>query len=150
MLASSQAAGEALPTVTKPVILVVEDDPFVRGVTCEMLELAGYQVLESTGPSDALKVMAERAADVRLILSDLVMPGMNGLDLAHRLQQLQPGLRTLFMSGHVDRDLVQRLSGRAAAPFLRKPFTMETLLARVADAMEISPTLRTLASSCPV
>jgi two-component system, cell cycle sensor histidine kinase and response regulator CckA len=134
-----QVAAEEPPKQTKSVILLVEDDPMVREITRQTLEHAGYQVLEATGPSHALELMAQKKGHVRLLLSDLVMPGMNGLDLSHRLQQLRPDLGTLLMSGYADRDCLPPLSKHSRTIYLQKPFTIDALLSHITEALELIP-----------
>ncbi len=122
------------PMKTGPLILLVEDEPVVRDVTCEVLEHAGYQVLECANPQDALRLASQHQGQIRLLLTDVVMPGMNGAELAHCLQELQPDLVTVFMSGYAERDVLVKLK-YSAAVHIQKPFTIEILLARVAEAL---------------
>src|SRR5262249_21722047 len=91
-LKSSQSA--------RPVILLVEDESVVREVTRQVLEHAGYHVLESEGPSEAMHLAETHRGRIALLLSDVVMPGMSGIDLARRIQKTQPWLATVFMSGY--------------------------------------------------
>ena len=98
---TSCSMGEREPD--KPTILLVEDESVVRDVTRQVLEYAGYRVLESDGPEEALRLGHEHRGRIGLLLSDVVMPGMTGPELALRLQRLQPGLITVFMSGYADR-----------------------------------------------
>lgn len=80
-------------------VLLVEDEDFVRGVTREVLEIAGYRVLEAGDGESALQVFNENGGKVDLVLTDVVMPGMNGRDLAEKLAAISPNLKVLFMSG---------------------------------------------------
>ncbi len=116
-------------------ILLVEDETPVREVTRAVLEHAGYQVLESNGPEEAIRLGNEHQGRIGLLLSDVVMPGMNGPELALRLQRLQPGLVTVFMSGYADRDVLQNLIHDSMATYIPKPFTIAMLLAGVAQAL---------------
>jgi DNA-binding NtrC family response regulator len=120
---------------TGPTILLVEDETDVCEVTRAVLEHAGYRVLESNGPEEALRLGSEHRGAIGLLLSDVVMPGMNGPELALRLQDLQPGLITVFMSGYADRDLLHRVMGGALTTYIQKPFTIEILLSGVAKAL---------------
>ena len=112
----------------------MEDESVVREVTREVLEHAGYQVLESGGPREALRLAAEHRGHIGLLLSDMVMPGMNGVDLARRIQAIQPQLTTVFMSGYAENTLWQRAGGPCGT-FIQKPFTVDLLLASVAAAL---------------
>lgn len=116
-------------------ILLVEDETSVREVTRAVLEHAGYQVLESNGPEEAIRLGNEHQGRIGLLLSDVVMPGMNGPELALQLQRLQPGLITVFMSGYADRDVLQNLIHDSVATYIPKPFTIAMLLAGVAQAL---------------
>ena len=119
----------------KPIILLVEDEPMVREVTREVLEHAGYQVLESDGPRGALRLAVEHRGRIGLLLSDVVMPGMNGLDLARRILQIQPRLTTVFMSGYADNAVLHKTVRDPFTTYIQKPFTIDVLLARVAEAL---------------
>jgi signal transduction histidine kinase/CheY-like chemotaxis protein len=88
----------------RDVILLVEDEHAVRDVIREMLQRLGYEVLEATTPFEACAIFDRRANDIRLLVSDIVMPGMNGPALAQRLVAREPNLRVLFISGYADID----------------------------------------------
>jgi two-component system, cell cycle sensor histidine kinase and response regulator CckA len=120
---------------SEPTILLVEDEPDVREVTRAVLEHAGYRVLESNGPEEALRLGSDHRGRIGLLLSDVVMPGMNGPELALRLQNLQPGLITVFMSGYADRDVLHKVMRGAMTTYIQKPFTIEVLLSGVATAL---------------
>ncbi len=119
---------------SRPVILLVEDEAIVREVTCEVLEHAGYDVLPSSGSEEALRVTTEYPGKIDLLLTDVIMPGMNGADLAQRLQSRQPDLVAVFMSGYAESDVVHHMKRRSVI-HIQKPFTVGLLLARVAEAL---------------
>ena len=119
----------------KPTILLVEDESVVRQVTRQVLEHAGYKVLESDGAHEALRLAAEHRGRIGLLLSDVVMPGMNGLDLARRIQTLQPRLTTVFMSGYTDAAALHQSIENPGSTYLQKPFTIDLLLACVDKAL---------------
>jgi len=119
---------------TPPVILLVEDETIVREVTREVLQHAGYRVLESSNARDALQLARKHAGEIDLLLTDVIMPEMNGADLAARLQDVLPDLVTVFMSGYAESDVARRMH-RTSAIHIQKPFTVQTLLSRVADAL---------------
>jgi two-component system, cell cycle sensor histidine kinase and response regulator CckA len=127
---------------TEPTILLVEDEPEVREVTRAVLEHAGYQVLESNGAVEALRLGNEHRGRIGLLLSDVVMPGMNGPELALRLQDLQPGLITVFMSGYADHDVQRQAMPGAMTSYIQKPFTIDILLSRVAAALRKHPEVK--------
>jgi len=124
----------------KPVILLVEDESIVRQVTREVLEHAGYQVLESCGPQEALRLATEHRGRIGLLLSDVVMPEMNGLDLALRIQEIEPRVTTVFMSGYADNAVLHKTVRDPLSIYIQKPFTVNVLLARVAEALSKSST----------
>jgi CheY-like chemotaxis protein len=124
------------PTQTiPPTILLVEDEPAVRLVTREALEMGGYQVLEANGPTAAAQIAHDDSTRIDLLLTDIVMPGMNGPELARLLQQLRPELVTLYMTGYADTEVLRLASLGTSQTHIQKPFTISGLLARVADAL---------------
>jgi len=124
----------SLRTTNPPVILLVEDESAVREVTREVLLHAGYQVLESSCAKEALQLATARAGHVDLLLTDVIMPEMNGADLAGQLQNMLPDLVTVFMSGYAESDVARKIH-RTSGTHIQKPFTVQTLLARVAEAL---------------
>lgn len=120
----------------KPVILLVEDELVVREVTRQVLEHGGYQVLESEGPREALRLAVEHRGNIRLLLSDVAMPEMNGPDLARHIRNLQPDLTTVFMSGYAQAAMLRGTMEELQATYLQKPFTVELLLSCVSAALK--------------
>ncbi|HVL06214.1 MAG TPA: ATP-binding protein [Acidimicrobiales bacterium] len=116
-------------------ILVVEDHPGMLKLTCRILEANGYCVRAAPGPEDALRLAAEE--DFDLLLTDLLMPDMSGPDLAERIDAVRPGRSVLFMSGYGEELLGSQRMIPEGAPFLQKPFTEQTLLAKV-EAMVVA------------
>jgi CheY-like chemotaxis protein len=119
------------------VILLVEDEPFVREVTREVLRHGGYVVIESASPEEALSVATHHQGHIDLLLTDVVMPGMNGAELAYRLQDIQPGLVTVFMSGYAESEVVKKMR-RTSVIHIQKPFTVDVLLSRITQALNSS------------
>ncbi len=117
-----------------PVVLLVEDESIVREVTREVLSHAGYAVLESSNAKEALHLARQHSGRIDVLLTDVVMPGMNGADLARHLQSMQPDLITVFMSGYAQNDIAQTIS-RTAAIHIQKPFTVNILLTRIGEAL---------------
>jgi PAS domain S-box-containing protein len=111
-------------------VLLVEDDDVVRRLTAEMLERQGYRVLVAAGPSEALAV--EEPWDV--LLTDVVMPGMSGPELAERLRERLPGARVLFVSGYSGQAVARE--GGLGGELLEKPFTAEELARKVRTVLE--------------
>jgi two-component system cell cycle sensor histidine kinase/response regulator CckA len=115
-------------------ILVVEDSSAVRKMVCAMLTQTGYNCLEAGDGAEALRLL-EEAEDVQLVLTDVIMPNMDGPQLASHLSRIRPELRILFMSGYVE-DAVVRSLGRASSLFLPKPFTAMALMEKVRQALD--------------
>jgi len=119
----------------KPIILLVEDESIVREVTRQVLEHAGYQVLESESPRDALRLAAQHRGQIGVLLSDVLMPEMNGLDLARRMRKMQPLLTTVLMSGYANIPMLQQVASDPLNSYIQKPFTVDLLVASIADAL---------------
>ncbi|MGC2110502.1 MAG: response regulator [Candidatus Korobacteraceae bacterium] len=130
------AVGDCSRESQPPIILLVEDESIVREVTRQVLQYAGYQVLESSSPEEALRVATEHQGRISLLLTDVVMPGMNGAELAHRLESARPDLVTVFMSGYAESDVLRDVMRRKSVIHIQKPFTVEVLLSRLADALQ--------------
>jgi len=117
-------------------ILVVEDDPSVLGLARSILEKLGYVVLTSEIPSDAVNTAREHAGEIHLLMTDVVMPGMNGRDLAEALQNLYPGLKVLFMSGYTADAIARRGVLDAGVHFIQKPFLIKDLSIKVREVLD--------------
>jgi PAS domain S-box-containing protein len=131
VVAAEASLAEASAKATSPhvvrTILVAEDDRQVREVVVRALGRAGHTVIEAADPSDALAISADRLASLDLLVTDVVMPGIRGDELAKRLRALRPDLRVLFMSGYTGEDFV-RGEADPATGFLPKPFSPGALL----------------------
>jgi two-component system, cell cycle sensor histidine kinase and response regulator CckA len=111
-------------------ILVVDDDQWVRVLARDVLATEGYRVLEASDGQDAVRVAAEHTGPIHLLLTDVVMPGMNGCELAAGLGALLPGLKVMFMSAY-DRDFLVARGLNPTGPVITKPFTIEYLTRRI-------------------
>lgn len=109
-------------------ILLVEDEPFVREVTCEVLRSAGYHVLTARNAMEGAAIYDARRGAVDLLLTDIVLPGETGRTLARRLQRRDAGLKVLLVSGYAEQ---MSLSDSMQEELLAKPFFSEDLLRRV-------------------
>jgi CheY-like chemotaxis protein len=117
-------------------VLVVDDRADVRSMVCNMLQELGYQTLAADSGAGALLVAAGHQEPIPLLLTDVIMPGMNGRELADRFKEISPGTKTIFMSGYTDEILTNTHTSDSGAPYLQKPFTMGQLaeiLRRVQD-----------------
>ena len=117
-------------------VLLVEDEPAVRSLMREILTAAGYAVLEAASGAEALERSRDHEGEVHLLMTDVVMPGMSGPELARHITSTRPGLRILFISGHTNDDLgLQEVLGPGRA-FLQKPLTPDHLAARVREILD--------------
>jgi CheY-like chemotaxis protein len=116
-------------------ILLVEDQTDVRELTRDILFRQGYRVLECPNGAEALERSANYSGPVDLLLTDVVMPGMPGTELAERIQQLRPGVKILYMTGYAEDDVVRGRTGKGAVRLLQKPFTPQTLTREVREAL---------------
>jgi CheY-like chemotaxis protein len=129
---ADQGAGRSLRHAT---ILLVEDEPAVRRLVRRMLADRGYTVLEAARAEDALAVYDQQHALIDLVLSDIVMPGMSGIELARQLLARQPALKILYMSGYSQQTLVDQGAQAHSVPILEKPFLAEKLDAKVRELL---------------
>jgi two-component system, cell cycle sensor histidine kinase and response regulator CckA len=125
----------AMPRGTATVFLV-EDEDGVRALSRHVLVSFGYTILEAANGVDALRLAAEHAGPIDLLVSDVVMPCMGGRELANRLTAIRPGLKVPFLSGHTDDAVVRHGILAADVAFLQKPFTPASLAAKVRDVIE--------------
>ena len=115
-------------------ILLVEDEPMNLGITATMLEQHGYKVLAAATPGEAVRLARDHAEEIHLLLTDVVMPEMNGKDLARNLLSLYPNLRTLFMSGYTANVIAHHGVLDEGVHFIQKPFSMDDLGEKVREA----------------
>jgi two-component system cell cycle sensor histidine kinase/response regulator CckA len=120
-------------------VLLVEDEPQLRQLVMTVLRRSGYEVLVASGPLHALAMARETAKDIDLLLTDVVMPQMNGKELADRLVAERPSTRVLYMSGYAENLIAHHGILNEDVHFLPKPFTPEVLLATVRRALEGPP-----------
>jgi DNA-binding NtrC family response regulator len=116
-------------------ILLVEDEAFVRKATAEALESAGYRLLIATSAAEALEAHRKRPQSIDLLLTDVVMPGMNGCDLAAEFGSLCPHTRVLLMTGHQE-PLAECERSRHGTKYLAKPFSIHRLLSKVREVLD--------------
>lgn len=117
-------------------ILVVEDEPAVLQFTTQALALQRYTVLAASSPAEALRLAREHLGDIHLLLSDVVMPEMNGRDLASAVLALRPSVRQLFMSGHTADVIASRGMLEPDVAFIEKPYTLAALTTKVRELLD--------------
>jgi two-component system, cell cycle sensor histidine kinase and response regulator CckA len=129
-----RSAGPAPPQSTTgagKTILVVEDEPMVRQLVVRTLEHLGYRCLEAGDGAEALRMLQGHGAPVDGVVTDLVMPHMNGRELGEHLAAFRPGLPVLFISGYTNDEMIRRNLLAPEAPFIQKPFEVEAFAAKL-------------------
>ena len=116
-------------------ILLVEDEDFLLEVTSEILESAGYRVLKARNAAEATKLFRQFHSIVELLLTDVVLPGQNGRDLANQLRSISPELRIVFISGYPENAVTRSGIGEAEMSYLPKPFSSQSLTRKVKQAL---------------
>jgi two-component system, cell cycle sensor histidine kinase and response regulator CckA len=129
-LSNAQSPTES-PAPRPSTILVVDDQPDIGPMARDMLEPAGYIVLLTSDPLEALRLASQRPRDIDLLLVDVVMPVMDGRELARRMRVLRPHMKVMLMSGY-------EVSGLAETgwSFIEKPFALQTLVQKVATTLK--------------
>ncbi|QXE88541.1 response regulator [Geomonas nitrogeniifigens] len=135
-----EVAQESKPEVEKPVggtesILLVEDEPAIMEIGTTILSQLGYTVYAAGSPDQAIEIAADHKKAIDLLLTDIIMPGMNGRDLSERLLKSRPGLKCLFMSGYTADVIAERGKVDEDMCFLQKPFTMHSLATKVREVL---------------
>jgi two-component system cell cycle sensor histidine kinase/response regulator CckA len=131
-----QVAEPAVMTRGTETILVVDDEDVVRTWVSRCLRGLGYRVVEASEAGEALRLIAEEERPIELVVSDMVMPGMDGGQLRNRLVELRPGLPVLIMSGFAREELVRQGRLDAQAFLLPKPFGPEALASKVRELLD--------------
>lgn len=127
---SAESYGDVVMMGSQETILLVEDDPVIMSVTKRMLEQLCYRVFSASSPNEAIKI-AEEISGIDLLLTDVVMPDMNGKELSSRILAIQPGVRCLFMSGYTANVIAHRGVLDDGVNFLPKPFSLQGLSSKV-------------------
>lgn len=116
-------------------VLVVDDENAVRSLTTRILGRAGYRVIEARNAADALRLCESSSEEFDLVLTDVVMPGLNGRELVEQILQTRPDVAVLFMSGYTEDEGLRRGVAETGFPFLQKPFSPADLVAKVREAL---------------
>ncbi|MBU8870183.1 MAG: response regulator [Gemmatimonadales bacterium] len=117
-------------------ILLVEDEKAILRMTVMMLERLGYTVLSASSPGEAVKIEKSHSGKIDLLMTDVVMPGMNGRDLSRKLFQTIPDLKCLFMSGYTANVIAHRGVLDEGVQFIQKPFSLHDLAAKIREVLE--------------
>ena len=116
-------------------ILLVEDEPAILAMITRMVERLGYNVLAASGPNDALKIAAQYRGNIHLLLTDVVMPEMNGRQLVEQVRALRPAIETLFMSGYTADIIANQGIVDESLAFIQKPFSKKELAAKLREVL---------------
>ena len=127
-------------------ILLAEDDELVRGLAKSVLDKLGYHVIEAVHGGAAMLISEQHEGPVQLLLTDVVMPEMSGLDLAGRLALMRPEMRVLYMSGYTDTAIYNGILDHGAN-FVQKPFSPSILAVRVREVLDEAPVIAAIASN---
>jgi two-component system cell cycle sensor histidine kinase/response regulator CckA len=130
-----RSVSAATPSGGTETILLVEDEDALRELTCNLLAGSGYKVLDAASPDEAMEIATRHPGPIHLLLSDVVMPGMNGPNLAQKLAAIRPEMKVVYMSGYTGFRHGQ--GPEANAILLPKPFKRETLLRKLHDALRL-------------
>ena len=132
----SDALAESAPR-GQETLLLVEDELGILNLTTTILEKQGYTVLSANTPGDALQLAAKHSSEIHLIITDVVMPEMNGRNLANSLKAQHPHLKCLFMSGYTGDVIAQHGVLAEGINFIQKPFSLRELATKVREVLEI-------------
>jgi PAS domain S-box-containing protein len=135
-LASDTLLPPSAPLGGRETILLVEDEPSILAIAQAMLEQLGYQVIGTPSPNEAIRLADTHAGTIHLLMTDVVMPELNGRDLCRRLQSSHPGLKCLFMSGYTANVIAHHGVLDPDVHFIQKPFSMETLAAKLRETLD--------------
>ena len=133
---STPEISPSAPSTGKETVLVVEDQDEVRNLVEEILCMQGYTVLKASNGDEALRLCRRRKKPIHLLLTDMVMPGMNGKELAERMQKMSPGMKVILMSAYTVDGLIQWGTIMQGMDFLKKPFRVETLVQTVRKVLD--------------
>jgi two-component system, cell cycle sensor histidine kinase and response regulator CckA len=134
-----KAPAVLMPATGTETVLVVEDEQALRKVASRSLAAAGYTVLAAADGDEALRTAAQHAGDIHLLLTDVVMPRMNGRALAQELSKTRPKLKVVYMSGYTDNAIVHHGVLDAGTHFIGKPFTATDLTRKVREVLDSGP-----------
>lgn len=122
--------------VTPGTVIVAEDEDVARRLVSRLLEAEGYRILEARDGGEALRLAREAGPHLRLVVTDVVMPGMDGWELGRRLAVECPGVQVLYLSAYPRADIFNRGAPSEGIPFLEKPFSSDEFLKQVRGMIE--------------
>jgi two-component system cell cycle sensor histidine kinase/response regulator CckA len=116
-------------------VLVVDDHDPTRQTISRMLEAGGFEVVQASNGTEALARLSRESGAIDMVLSDVTMPGMTGIDLSYQIRELYPSMPVAIVSGDVS-ELERSIIGRSDVPFIKKPFHAESLFSAVKEAID--------------
>jgi PAS domain S-box-containing protein len=134
--ASAQGSPETPPPPGKETVLLAEDEAMVRNSARLVLETQGYEVIEAGNGVEALRIVDAYPGPIHLLLTDVVMPGMGGRELAAAVLARRPGVKVLYMSGYLDDDVVRHGVLQATDAFLQKPLTRMAIARKIREVLD--------------
>ncbi len=134
----ARVSTKAAAGVTKgnETILLVEDEPVVRDFTIKLLQKSGYRVLHYPDGEKTLKAVKRMKKKIDLLITDVVLPGMNGRDLARRISEIRPGVRVLYTSGYTDDVILRHGIFEKGLHFIGKPYTLEAFARKIREVLD--------------
>lgn len=131
--------------IRNPTILVVDDDQSVRELIVLFLETSGYMAYQAPGGHEAMDLVTSPDIIVDILVTDIIMPRMNGKELANRVSSIKPHIKVLFVSAYSAEILTSQNLCPTGADYIRKPFNREVLLEKISKVWEMGPKWRELA-----
>ncbi len=116
-------------------ILLVDDEALLRQLVRSILQTRGYTILEASGGMDAIRICQQHEGPIHLLVTDVIMPGMNGQSLTEQVTALRPHARVLYMSGCADSTLLTLSERKIEIAFIQKPFTPYALVCKVREVL---------------
>ncbi|HEY2797353.1 MAG TPA: PAS domain S-box protein [Thermoanaerobaculia bacterium] len=132
----AESPAPAAPLNGTETTLLVEDEPEVRGLVEKILQMYGYTVLSAASPAEAIALSKSRPGTIDILVTDVIMPGMNGRELSRVLSASRPELRVLYMSGYTDAVIAQQGILEPGTAFVSKPFTPDVLARKVREVLD--------------
>jgi PAS domain S-box-containing protein len=129
----------AVPLAGTETVLLVEDEPEVRRLVEKILDMHGYTVIAAASPAEAIALSRTRRDAIDILVTDVIMPGMNGRELSHVLSGFRPALRVLYMSGYTDAAIAHHGILEPGTAFVSKPFTPDVLARKVREVLDAPP-----------
>jgi len=139
VLTEKKESSALVKTARGETILLVEDEAVLREMMRSCLDKAGYNVLAAAHADEALQIAAQQPGKIHLLLTDVVMPGLDGAELARRLWELCPAAKVLYVSGYKDTRVLATKSPTEEAAFLEKPFQLHALTRKISELLAQSP-----------